>query len=212
MKTLFRRSGHSAQRRTRCLLFIGTTAVYGSAATNAAAGVLFFLLCVVFVSGRYYCDPQCRGLTGEVDQTKPLHATGGENMKMRYVLPDIECDHCILQMVYRELVWLGAFRAGNGRIYREERARCSCPTYTIAFSWDARSVTSTLERASISKVDVSANSTVRAAVEARFSHPGQVHLHTTGRRSFAKGGSFFRDRAVDLGYHVLLCIRNQYQL
>ena len=59
-------------------------------------------------------DPTCRGTTGEVDQTKPLHATGGENMKMRYALPNIECEHCILQMVYRESVvflwlrtWLG---------------------------------------------------------------------------------------------------------
>ncbi|CAN0061871.1 unnamed protein product [Ectocarpus sp. 4 AP-2014] len=50
--------------------------------------------------GRYYCDPTCRGEEGEVDQTKPLHAISGENMKMRYVLPDIECSHCILQMVY----------------------------------------------------------------------------------------------------------------
>ncbi|CAN0101493.1 unnamed protein product [Ectocarpus sp. 6 AP-2014] len=50
--------------------------------------------------GRYYCDPTCRGEEDEVDQTKPLHAISGENMKMRYVLPDIECSHCILQMVY----------------------------------------------------------------------------------------------------------------
>lgn len=54
--------------------------------------------------GRYYCDPTCRGKTGEVDQTKPLHAISGENMIMRYVLPDIECSHCILQMVYREWI------------------------------------------------------------------------------------------------------------
>ncbi|CAM9710120.1 unnamed protein product, partial [Ectocarpus sp. 13 AM-2016] len=52
--------------------------------------------------GRYYCDPTCRGKTSEVDQTKPLHAISGENMKMRYVLPDVECSHCIMQMVYRE--------------------------------------------------------------------------------------------------------------
>ncbi|CAM9764793.1 unnamed protein product [Ectocarpus sp. 12 AP-2014] len=50
--------------------------------------------------GRYYCDPTCRGKTGEVDQTKPPHAISGENMKMRYVLPDVECSHCIMQMVY----------------------------------------------------------------------------------------------------------------
>ncbi|CAN0370386.1 unnamed protein product, partial [Ectocarpus fasciculatus] len=50
--------------------------------------------------GRYYCDPTCRGKTGEVDQTKPRHAISGENMIMRYVLPDIECSHCIMQMVY----------------------------------------------------------------------------------------------------------------
>ncbi len=66
--------------------------------------LLLVLLVLLHDSGRYYCDPTCRGVTGEVDQTKPVHATGGENMKMRYVLPDIECDHCILQMVYRELV------------------------------------------------------------------------------------------------------------
>ncbi|CAM9825507.1 unnamed protein product [Pylaiella littoralis] len=50
--------------------------------------------------GRYYCDPTCRGKTGEVDQTKPTHATGGENMRMRYMLPNIECDHLVVGCWY----------------------------------------------------------------------------------------------------------------
>ncbi|CAM9761192.1 unnamed protein product [Ectocarpus fasciculatus] len=50
--------------------------------------------------GRYYVDPTCRAEEGEVDQTKPEDAISGENMIMRYVLPDIECSHCIMQMVY----------------------------------------------------------------------------------------------------------------
>eukprot|EP00903_Cladosiphon_okamuranus_P006097 g6007.t1 len=46
--------------------------------------------------GRYYVDPECR--EGETEQgPKPIE---GYNIRMRYVLPDIECEHCILQMVY----------------------------------------------------------------------------------------------------------------
>ncbi|CAB1100464.1 unnamed protein product [Ectocarpus sp. CCAP 1310/34] len=48
--------------------------------------------------GRYYVDPECRA--GETEQGSPEGAPKGYNIKMRYVLPDIECDRCVLQMVY----------------------------------------------------------------------------------------------------------------
>eukprot|EP00752_Nemacystus_decipiens_P005992 g5411.t1 len=53
--------------------------------------------------GRYYADPLCRGETGETDQTRPELGPGlmtGTVNTMRYKLPDIECDHCILMMRY----------------------------------------------------------------------------------------------------------------
>ncbi|CAN0564356.1 unnamed protein product, partial [Laminaria digitata] len=50
--------------------------------------------------GRYYVDPQCRGK--ETAQGKETKAPDGYNIKMRYTLPDIECEHCVLQMVYCE--------------------------------------------------------------------------------------------------------------
>ncbi|CAM9912712.1 unnamed protein product, partial [Laminaria digitata] len=49
-------------------------------------------------SGRYYVDPECRA--SETEQSKPNAAPDGYNIKMRYVLPDVECEHCVLQMVY----------------------------------------------------------------------------------------------------------------
>lgn len=49
--------------------------------------------------GRYYVDPECRA--GETEQDE--NTVEGYNIKMRYDLPeDLECDHCILQMVYCE--------------------------------------------------------------------------------------------------------------
>ncbi|CAN0252453.1 unnamed protein product, partial [Ectocarpus fasciculatus] len=52
--------------------------------------------------GRYYVDPECRA--GETEQSSEDDNTiEGYNIKMRYVLPDMECEHCILQMVYCEL-------------------------------------------------------------------------------------------------------------
>ncbi|CAM9378424.1 unnamed protein product, partial [Ectocarpus sp. 8 AP-2014] len=46
--------------------------------------------------GRYYVDPECR----EEETEQSSNSIEGYNIKMRYVLPDIECEHCILQMVY----------------------------------------------------------------------------------------------------------------
>ncbi|CAM9970743.1 unnamed protein product, partial [Hapterophycus canaliculatus] len=46
--------------------------------------------------GRYYVDPECR--KDETEQSS--NSVDGYNIKMRYVLPEIECEHCILQMVY----------------------------------------------------------------------------------------------------------------
>eukprot|EP00904_Undaria_pinnatifida_P004815 jgi/Undpi1/1463/HiC_scaffold_11.g04854.m2 len=48
--------------------------------------------------GRYYVDPECRA--DEIEQSKADDAPEGQNIRMRYVLPDIECEHCVLQMVY----------------------------------------------------------------------------------------------------------------
>ena len=51
--------------------------------------------------GRYYVDPVCRVV--ETEQSKADDAPYGQNTKSRYVLPDIECDHCVPQMVYCEV-------------------------------------------------------------------------------------------------------------
>ena len=52
--------------------------------------------------GRYYVDPPCRA-DDEVDQNVTDNfPEGAYNVKMRYTLPDIECEHCVLQMHYRE--------------------------------------------------------------------------------------------------------------
>lgn len=46
-------------------------------------------------------DPECRG--EETNYSRPEDAfPDGYIMKMKYVLPDIECEHCVLQMVYCE--------------------------------------------------------------------------------------------------------------
>ncbi len=51
--------------------------------------------------GRYYTDPPCR--KDEVEQNVSENIPANPyNVKMRYRLPDIECDHCVLQMHYRE--------------------------------------------------------------------------------------------------------------
>ena len=50
--------------------------------------------------GRYYVGPECRG--GEIPQEDNM--AEGNIMRMHYVPPDMECDHCILHMVYREIV------------------------------------------------------------------------------------------------------------
>lgn len=53
--------------------------------------------------GRFYIDPPCRG--AEVDQTRPeLEGVLNEGnvAHVRYKLPDIVCEHAILQMAYRE--------------------------------------------------------------------------------------------------------------
>ena len=55
--------------------------------------------------GRYHVDPPCR--EAEVEQNISVNFLDKEydpyNIKMRYVLPEIECEHCVLQMHYREL-------------------------------------------------------------------------------------------------------------
>lgn len=67
--------------------------------------------------GRYYVDPECR--VNETFQDLPEEAPEGYNIRMRYVLPDIECDHCVMQMVYCESHNMGAHgidRGGGGRV------------------------------------------------------------------------------------------------
>lgn len=53
--------------------------------------------------GRYILDPPCR--KDETDQTRPeLEGVlnDGSVMHMRYQLPDITCEHAVLQMRYRK--------------------------------------------------------------------------------------------------------------
>lgn len=58
--------------------------------------------------GRYYLDPPCRADEVEQNVSDEL-PDGSYNVKMRYKLPDIECEHCVLQMHYREpLGWLSS--------------------------------------------------------------------------------------------------------
>ncbi|CAN0166527.1 unnamed protein product, partial [Hapterophycus canaliculatus] len=50
-------------------------------------------------TGRYYTDPPCR--MNETEQNFSTNVRDAHySIKMRYVLPDIECDHCVLQMFY----------------------------------------------------------------------------------------------------------------
>ena len=51
--------------------------------------------------GRYYVDPPCRADEVEQDVSNNIPANP-YNIKMRYTLPDIECEHCVLQLHYRE--------------------------------------------------------------------------------------------------------------
>ncbi|CAM9160118.1 unnamed protein product [Hapterophycus canaliculatus] len=49
--------------------------------------------------GRYYMDPPCR--KDEVEQNVGVWVPEDPyNVRMRYLLPDITCDHCVLQMHY----------------------------------------------------------------------------------------------------------------
>ncbi|CAM9480330.1 unnamed protein product [Sphacelaria rigidula] len=53
--------------------------------------------------GRYYIDPPCRGATGETDQERPEMdgvLNEGYINHMRYQLPDITCERCVLQTRY----------------------------------------------------------------------------------------------------------------
>ncbi|CAM9871033.1 unnamed protein product [Scytosiphon promiscuus] len=50
-------------------------------------------------TGRYYMDPPCR--KDEVEQNVGVWVPEDPyNVRMRYLLPDIECEHCVLQMHY----------------------------------------------------------------------------------------------------------------
>lgn len=61
--------------------------------------------------GRYHLDPPCRA-AGEIEQnvssnfdsTREYDGVpyGTYTVKMRYMLPDVECEHCVLQMRWRE--------------------------------------------------------------------------------------------------------------
>lgn len=51
--------------------------------------------------GRYYLDPPCRADEVEQDVSENFRE-GAYNVKMRYTLPNIQCEHCVLQMHYRE--------------------------------------------------------------------------------------------------------------
>lgn len=53
--------------------------------------------------GRYYLDPPC--VAAERDQTLLPGAFPGDVVTARYQLPEgLTCEHCIVQMVYCELV------------------------------------------------------------------------------------------------------------
>ncbi|CAM9926078.1 unnamed protein product, partial [Hapterophycus canaliculatus] len=49
--------------------------------------------------GRYYPDPPCRKDETEQNVSEWVPADP-YNVRMRYLLPDIECEHCVLQMHY----------------------------------------------------------------------------------------------------------------
>ncbi len=51
--------------------------------------------------GRYYVDPPCRKV--EVGQNVSANMPDAAySVKMPYLLPNIECEHCVLQMHYRK--------------------------------------------------------------------------------------------------------------
>ncbi|CAB1102025.1 unnamed protein product [Ectocarpus sp. CCAP 1310/34] len=57
--------------------------------------------------GRFFVNPECRGETGETDQTgRPMLNDGEVGLDNgyinvgRYHLPNIQCEHCVLQMKY----------------------------------------------------------------------------------------------------------------
>lgn len=78
--------------------------------------------------GRYYIDPECR--ENETFQDLPPEAPEGYNIRMRYVLPDIECDHCVMQMVYCESLNMGAYayyRWGARRVSPSASSSMPCP-------------------------------------------------------------------------------------
>lgn len=52
--------------------------------------------------GRYYLDPPCRRDEVEQNVSNKFGAEGSQSVKMRYTLPDIECEHCVLQMHWCE--------------------------------------------------------------------------------------------------------------
>lgn len=51
--------------------------------------------------GRYYMDPPCRKDEVEQDVSSNFHDST-YTVRMRYLLPDIECEHCVMQMHYSE--------------------------------------------------------------------------------------------------------------
>lgn len=58
--------------------------------------------------GRYIVDPPCRRDTGElppIPKKVMRHTDEAYQFTARYVLPDIECEHCILQLQHRKFWW-----------------------------------------------------------------------------------------------------------
>lgn len=55
--------------------------------------------------GRYYLDPPCRRdeVAQNISSNFMSDSYEAYNVKMRYVFPDIECEHCVLQTHYGEL-------------------------------------------------------------------------------------------------------------
>lgn len=77
--------------------------------------------------GRYYLDPPCR--KHEVEQSVSSNFESdlyeAYNVKMRYVLPDIACEHCVLQMHWSEL-FAPAKPAVRLRLSRQLRHSMEC--------------------------------------------------------------------------------------
>lgn len=51
--------------------------------------------------GRYYMDPPCRQDEVEQNVSRNFHDFA-YSVKMRYQLPEIVCEHCVMQMHYSE--------------------------------------------------------------------------------------------------------------